>query len=205
MRLADKKIFLITGMVLSLALIFILKINVNAADYDNAEKKRDYNEETGYEAVIMDGADLLSDAEENQLMERMMQVTEYGNAYFVTTANPNPSTSKTAESIYRPLHGGTPGGLYIIDMANRELYLYIDDSGYMGKTLTVAYCNTIADNTYTFAKNKQYFRCADETFNQMYIILDGGRIAQPMKHISNVLASLVLALLIVLRRRLRII
>ena len=90
----------------------------------------------------------------------------------------------TAESIYRPLHGGTPGGLYIIDMANRELYLYIDDSGYMGKTLTVAYCNTIADNTYTFAKNKQYFRCADETFNQMYIILDGGRIAQPMKHFS---------------------
>ena len=41
--------------------------------------------ETGYQAVIEDGANLLSDSEEERLMERMKQILPYGNVAFVTS------------------------------------------------------------------------------------------------------------------------
>ena len=55
---------------------------------------------------------------------------------------------------------------------------------------------TITDNVYTYAGKGDYLGCALAVFEQMNTLLTGGRIAQPMKYISNLLLSLILSLMI---------
>ena len=197
MRRVDKRLFRVLLFIIPFAVIFGFGLGSYAADYDDAEERQYTNESTGYDAILIDGADLLTDEEENQLMEKLADVTEYGNAMYVTTNTPSRSTDKEAAYIYASRYGGMSGVIYLVDMGHRELYIYTDDNGYVGKVLTVAYCNTIADNTYSSASKGNFYLNADQTFSQILTLLDGGKISQPMKHISNVLMALVLSLLIV--------
>ncbi len=49
---------------------------------------------------------------------------------------------------------------------------------------------------YRYASGGDYFSCADEAFQQIFALLQGNRIAQPMKYISNALLAVILALLL---------
>lgn len=154
-----------------------------------------YNEDTGYEIYIDDWADLLTSSEEEELMDVMGSITAYGNAAFISIdVNPKSSVSEYAESYGYAHFGNDNYTLFIIDMDYREIYIYSD--GELHDTITTAYANTITDNVYTYASEKDYFRCAYEAFSQMATLLEGGSIAQPMKYISNALLAIVLALLI---------
>ena len=51
----------------------------------------------------------------------------------------------------------------------------------------------ITDNIYKYASRKEYYECAYNAFDQIETILDGGKIAEPMRHISNAVVSIVLA------------
>ena len=69
----------------------------------------------------------------------------------------------------------------------------------MRKTITSGRCNSITDNTYIYATSGHgydYYTCAYKTFEQVLTLLQGGKIAQPMKHICNLLLALTLAMLI---------
>lgn len=153
------------------------------------------NRDTGYTAVIEDEADLLTNSQEEQLLAYMAQITEYGNAAFVTIDhNPYSSTQSYAENYTDSRFGSSSGTLFLIDMDHREIY--IDTKGSMRKRITSAYANTITDNIYTYASDADYYTCAYKAFEQIYTLLEGGRIAQPMKYISNAFLAIVLAMLI---------
>ena len=153
------------------------------------------NKETGYYIYLEDEADLLTSSEEQTLMKQMEQITAYGNVAFVSvSSNPEYSTSRYAEKYYEENFGYSSGIVFLIDMEERILWIYSD--GQIHRIITTAYANTITDNVYTYASRQEYLSCASKAFEQVYSLLSGHRIAQPMKYISNALLSIVIALII---------
>ena len=80
-------------------------------------------------------------------------------------------------------------------MDNRQIY--IQSGGRIYSTVTDAKAETITDNVYKLASRSKYYECASRVFDQIARILAGGLIPEPMKHLSNALLSIVLALLVV--------
>lgn len=152
------------------------------------------NPSTGYPVYIEDGADLLSGEEEAELAEAMKKVTEFGGAAFVSTLSNPGDAREYAEDRYYALFGNGSGTLFLIDMGNR--YLYLANGGFVYSVVNRGRAMTITDNVYTYAGKGDYLGCALAVFEQMNTLLTGGRIAQPMKYISNLLLSLILSLMI---------
>lgn len=152
------------------------------------------NQDTGYSVIIDDEADLLSEEEESLLALTMRQVTAYGHAAFKSVSSNSYSTSYFAQEYYHELFDSQSGTLFLIDMDNREIYLFSDGAIY--RVVTTSYAYTITDNVYRYASNSNYYLCANEAFSQVHTLLSGHKIAQPMKYISNTLLALILAALI---------
>ena len=160
-----------------------------------AQAAEDYtNPETGYQAVIEDDADLLTDSEETALLENMKPITAYGNVMFLSTSINSDTALNYAKRQYQSLFGRASGTALVIDMATRTISIYSD--GEVNKTITAAYANTITDNIYSYASDRDYYTCAATAYEQELTLLEGGRIAQPMKYICNALLSVVLAILL---------
>ena len=153
------------------------------------------NSETGYSVIIEDDASLLSNDEKIQLAETMKDITPYGSVAFKSISyNPYSSTSSFVEKYYHSLFGTGSGTVFLIDMDNRNIWIYSDGSIY--STITTAYANVITDNVYAYASDKDYFTCANKAFIQEAALLQGRRISQPMKYISNALLAIAIAILI---------
>ena len=151
------------------------------------------NEQTGYSVYLADNADLLTDAQEQQLAEVMIPVTEYGNAAFESQTVEGESSYDYVETEYTDYFQDS-GTLFLIDMGNRQIKLY--SSKDIEETVTASYANSITDNIYTYATDGDYYTCAEKAFTQEITLLQGGRIAQPMKYISCALLALITAFLI---------
>ena len=146
-----------------------------------------------YQTVIEDGADLLTQEQEEELRRVMAQVLPYGNAAFVSTAS-NPTTAEQyAEQKFLEFFGDTSGALLLIDMDNRYIQLIADGEVY--KTVTRRRCNEITDNCYTYASKGDYAGCANRAFLQVVRLLEGGRVAAPFRYVTNALLALCLAVM----------
>lgn len=152
------------------------------------------NEETGYRIEIIDEAQLLSPEDEIALIPYMMPITTYGNVAFVTVDYTGETAEDNARDYYMDLFGTDSGTLFLIDMSNR--YIWIHSDGEIYKTLNTDYANSITDNAYELASDCQYLSCAQSVFEQIYTLLEGGRIAQPMKYICNIIIGLILSVFI---------
>ena len=152
------------------------------------------NPKTGFMAEIDDLANLLSEEESEKLLQDMIPLTEYGNIVFLSINQNYTSTKNFAEETYHSTFGTQSGSLFLIDMDNREIYIFSD--GYNYKVINEQKALSITDNTYTYASRKDYYGCAAKAYSQMYTILDGGKINEPMRLASNVFISLALAFFI---------
>lgn len=181
-----------------LAFVFCLSLSTDffATENTNTSSGRvAYNEETGYEIYMDDWAALLSPSEEDNLRKAMEPITAYGHVAFVSiNDNPNYSVTDYAEDYGYSHFGNDSYTLVIIDMEYRKICVYSD--GKINSTITTSYANTITDNVYAYASDGDYYSCAYHAFDQINTLLEGRRIAQPMKYISNALLAVVLALLI---------
>lgn len=171
-------------------LLMIIGIsNVGALSID------DYvNENTNYRVVIEDDANLLSVEEINKLKDEMIPLTEYGNIAFKSISENAYSTSTYASNYYHQTFGTASGTLFLIDMDNRIIYIFSDGANY--NVVTTSKANIITDNIYQYASNEQYYECASVAFSQINTILNGGKISEPMRYISNILISITLAFFI---------
>lgn len=151
------------------------------------------NPDTSYRVIVQDDADLLTNEEEKDLIDVMEPITEYGNVAFVTTDYNYSSADSYAKSTYRDMFGTKSGTLFLIDIDNRMIYIFSDGKIY--RTITKSYANTITDNVYRYASNKDYYTCAAKAFEQINTLLKGGFILQPMKYISNALLAIILAVM----------
>ena len=164
---------------------------------DNADRNSGTvytNDETGYRVVIEDDAGLLTDDEKSRLAETMKDITPYGDVAFKSIDYNPYSTETYIERYYNSIFGTGSGTVFLIDMDNRNIWIYSDGSIY--STITTAYANVITDNVYTYASDRDYFTCANKAFIQEAALLQGRRISQPMKYISNALLAIAIAILI---------
>jgi len=154
---------------------------------------KDLKADSDYQIYFDDSEDLLSDQEEKMLKEEMKRITEYGNVGFVSVSQYQ-DTGTYAKRLYRELFGSESGFLFVIDMGRRNIWIYCNGAIY--RVINKPYANTITDNVYRYASRGEYYECASHVYEQALILLEGGRISQPMKYISNLLIALVSALLI---------
>lgn len=84
--------------------------------------------------------------------------------------------------------------MFLIDLYNRQIYIYSYGEPYKIITKTNAY--TITDNVYEYASEEKYFECANEAFKQINMLLVGEQISRPMKHISNILLAIIFSILL---------
>lgn len=152
------------------------------------------NPDTGYSVYFDDEQDLLSDSEEAALLEDMIPLTTYGNVGFISCENLSESTPEYSARRYNSLFGTDSGAVLVIDMGNR--ILFIKNNGAISKIVTNAYSNTITDNIYRYASNGDFYTTASTCYKQIYTLMEGGKIAQPMRIISAALLALILGLLI---------
>lgn len=152
------------------------------------------NSETGYRVIVEDDAGLLTDTERAALAESMEEITAYGNVAFKSIADNNTFTSAYADGYYKSVFGKSSGTVFLIDMDNRNIYIFSDGKIY--DMVTPAYAETVTDNVYRYASDEEYFLCASKAFEQITALLKGHRIAQPMKYISNALLALIIGLLL---------
>ena len=179
------KIFAIPVLTLLFAMLFMRATYAYDALYTNPD--------TGYSAYIVDDEDLLTDEEEESLLnDHMIGITEYGGASFYTTSSSD--VEKTTRDLCYALFNNDSGTTLCIDMGDRKIS--VQSSGAIYKRINKAYGSTITDNIYKYASSEDYYGCAAEGFDEIYTLLEGGRIAQPMRYISNFFMAIVFALII---------
>ena len=157
------------------------------------------NDKTGYVYILDDSADFLTDEQENALASQMYDLTAYCNVAFVTTTSHSKySTEDFAADYFDEVFGPHENGtIFVIDRCLNEIYLYSDGSAH--KTITNSRAYSITDNTYIYATssyNYDYYTCARETFDQIQSLMEGRRIAEPMRYICSALLAVILALFV---------
>lgn len=176
--------------IISFFLILMLLLPGLAA----AETQTRQNGETGYTAVIEDGAGLLDAAEYDGVFDAMMPITDTCNAGFYTYSGESKEYVMTKAKTWA--NSVFPGRctLFIIDMATRQLAVW--SSTDVQQTLTTAKGYTITDNVFSYASRGEYARCAETAFNQMNRVLKGEKVSGPMRLISNALLAVLAAILL---------
>lgn len=144
--------------------------------------------------VVEDNAGILTPDEEARLIRDYSAITEYMGAAFVTTDAASAGTSAFAEDYAISHYGNSPAVIFVIDMYDRELYIY--SNGTALKTITRADARAITDNVYKSASRGDYYECADQTFSQILGKCRGERLARPVKHITNALIAVLCGILL---------
>ena len=146
-----------------------------------------------YKVIIEDDAMLFTDTEKIELENQMMPLTEFGNVMMKTTDFSSGYNSlKYIQNYYYSKLGNEKGVAFYIDMNQRQVCACA--AGGLDKIITSSKCDTIMDNVYTYAKKGQYYECAVETFSQMNSLLNGNKIAEPMKYICNGFLAIMISL-----------
>lgn len=150
------------------------------------------NSDTGYTAYIDDEEDLLSSSEEENLLKKLVPLTQYGNVAFLSGRGEY-SAAATISDFYNEVFYGKSGLIFFIDMENREIR--IQSGGAFYRTISSDVANSITDNVYVFASNGDYYRTAAVAFSQVKAKMEGRFVATPMRWISNFFLAIFLGLL----------
>ncbi|MFR2512814.1 MAG: hypothetical protein ACLS9K_13520 [Lachnospira eligens] len=124
----------------------------------------------------------------------MKLITTYGNVMFNSISYNSTSTESYIKSLYRE-NMALRAERYSLLIWITEIYGYIV-MVLLTRTINKAYAETITDNVYTYASDADYYICAMKVYEQEYTLLQGRKIAQPMKYISNALLAIVIAVVI---------
>ena len=164
-------------------------IEIDAEKQENEESNKLTYEKGKYKLIIEDDAHLLTENEIKDLKEKMIPLLEYGNIAFKSiTLNDKGSTNNYASNYYHSNFNKESGSLLLIDMDQRNVYIFSDGHNYNVITRNKAYI--ITDNIYSYASREEYYKCAFEAFDQMNTLLEGRKILEPMRYISNALISI---------------
>ena len=165
------------------------------------ERNHPYVPQTNASLVtVMDDAGMLTAAETDKLKQDMLPVTAFYPVAFVTTNDTDHTSAESySRRIYNQIFDSNGGVLFLIDFDTtdsdgRQLYIRVTNRS---SKLSVAKCNTITDNVYTYARDGKYYECARRAFSQITDVLDDRAVPQPMKHMSNLLIAVCLALFVV--------
>ena len=158
------------------------------------EPVRYENPETGYCVYLLDDLNLLTEAEERELVEEMIPVTEFGHAIFWSTEEPAAGgvLEQAAKKRYETA-GKASAGIFVINLKNRKISF--QSYGRIYSSVSESKARSITDNVSKYASREDYCGCAKEGFRQVIEVLRGNRISEPMKYLSYGCISIMLGLL----------
>lgn len=167
---------------------------VDFDDFDPEDLDYYYkNPETGFEAYIIDTADVYkSSSMKRELFEQMKLVTAYGNAVYISLKdNPYSHPDRFTQEFYED-NFKVDESLFLFCSDRENRWDYIRTGGDMTVYITNGHSLSITDNIYRYEHDEAGIKC----FEQANTILKGGKIAQPMKYICNALLAFLCAFLI---------
>ena len=167
----------------------------NTETTDTVETTENYNDGK-YHVIIEDDADLLTDEQEADLKKQMTVLSEYGNVLFKSINENNFGSAGSYANYYYHTYfpNYTSGAVFLIDMDTRHIYLFMD--GNIRKLVGDSKAYSITDNTFRYATNGDYYSCASVSFSQLKDVIEGRKIAEPMRYASNIVIAITMAFLI---------
>lgn len=181
------------GVVLTLMLSFVL-VFCFSVKAENIEYK---DPETGNRLIIWDNADLLTDSEEQRLAETMKPALKYGHIMFFSNPEENyhsDNVGSFAGTTYYSLFHNESGTMFIVDFVDRDLYIASAGKNY--EVINTPKANTITDNVYKKFSNGDYYNGITLCMEQIITVLNGEKISEPMKYISNAILSLLIGMIV---------
>ena len=167
------KTFKRIGLLFCLSLLFVL-LSVSA--------------EAVWTYYLEDNAELFSTNEEKMLLDELSSLSKYLDAAVLTEDGLTVSTRARAQEYVESRFGSDAALVFLIDMTHREIYIYCNSAAL--KIISSADARAVTDNVYQYASKGSYYRCASEALSQIRVKCAGGRIARPVKHITNALIAL---------------
>lgn len=184
--------------VLLLAVTVIVPYSLKAENISDLKENR----QTGYAACVLDYAELFKDSEVKALLNKAYDLTDYSDVFVVTVQKGQNSHGTTeratkdfGDEMYLKYSNQDNCIMFIIDMHTRYLYVYRYGDE-VESTLTSGKCDSITDNVYEYASDKDYYTCASIALDQMGKVLAGQHIAQPMKVASNLFIAFVIGFVV---------
>lgn len=160
------------------------------------------NNVTGYSAVILDNANYIDDLKEDELLQIMIPITEYSNVVYLTDEGNYSYTESYSEDLsrrtaYALFDNNRTDKVNVIVYECDNEYDYIFSNGKVHSSpITSAKAYSITDNIYKYSADGNYYKAAEKAFTQIYNLLEGKAIAEPMKYICNAIMAITIALLI---------
>lgn len=196
--------------VLLSAFCLLLPLTAQAGnDGDGTDYYKEYtNPDTGYTAILYDEADILKDADESKILDRLCDITKYGNAIFYSAVGSSQVSASQASAMaadYFEKHfGSRADGVIVAEImfadGSGKCMLWAETFNGIHRKVSNSDCDSIADNAVSRHSGDgipaKYFGYADETLAQIMMRLEGQKIAQPMKVVTSALLALILGLLI---------
>ena len=146
-------------------------------------------EGTSYKLFIDDKQDLLTSSEEELLFSDMEKLAPYGNVGFLSLSSTSGSETSIATNYYVANFGQTNGILFMINMGSRKLTIRAFSTEAGVDLISSNKVDSILANVYRYATNKEYYTCAKNVFNQVYTVISGKAIFEPMKIASNAILA----------------
>ena len=188
---------------LFLVLILLLSLSVFQSFAEESDDTADnvdipvyVNDETGFVAEVYDDLDLLTDSEEMSLLEDMAPITQYGNAAFWSTDEKTGDSIDQARVKRLELYGYEDAVIFAINMSSRRLT--VQSYGNIYKYVTDSKARSITDNASSFATYQDYYKCASKVYSEIFKVLQGEMIPEPMKIAGFAVISVMLGITIVL-------
>lgn len=170
-----------------------------------------YESDEGYEVLIDDEEDILSDSEEKKLAGLMKELAEYGNVVFYSTSGPGVidegDADRAASDYYESLYGSYESGMiFVVVLDNNhqedpcEGMLWLNAYGELKNKISSSQINSMTYNSvdkyYDTSDRYNWYAYTDYTFQQVIDYFNTGKISEPMKWITNVFLAAILALMI---------
>lgn len=191
MSIRIKFLRLLTGVILALSFILAIGFTAKASGIEYTDP------DTGYKLIIQDDEDLITDSEEKALAETMKPALKYGHIMYVSNPSDNYHSESVAEfagNIYYSKVHNESGTLLLVDFSEREIYVASDGNNY--EVLTYSKAASIVDNVYRKFSDGNYYEGISLCMEQIISVLSGQKIAQPMKHISNAILSILVGMIV---------
>lgn len=144
--------------------------------------------------TVSDYAGLFTETQTQALIEDYSAITEYMDAEVLTVDTYLGETSSVAEQYAIQAYGNDPAVIFMIDMYNRQIYVYANGDAL--KTISRADSRAITDNIYKYASQGDYYGCAAGALEQILGKCQGQRLSRPVKHITNAMIAILLGILI---------
>lgn len=155
------------------------------------------NDASGYRAVILDDAGLLSEEDAAEVLQSMQPLTAYGSVALWTTRDYAVGGElEQAMNKRIALFGFSSSTIFVINMNNRKLTIQSD--GALNDSITDSWARSVTNNVKGEASAGNYAACAEKAFAQMLDLVQGRAVSEPMKYFSFAVLALMAGLIAVL-------